>query len=79
MLTGKQTSDMIGEFAKHCSEAGEYRSKPRTLPSTNSAIKFEDTNLRLCPALVLDPKLSAQARTVRIFDNIVERASREMT
>ena len=27
---------------------------------------------------VLDPKLPAQAEAVRIFDNIVERASREM-
>jgi hypothetical protein len=27
---------------------------------------------------VLDPKLSAKAGAVRIFDNIVERASREM-
>ena len=28
--------------------------------------------------VVLDPKLPAQAEAVRIFDNIVERASREM-
>ena len=30
------------------------------------------------PIMVLDPKLPAQADAVGIFDNIVERASREM-
>jgi hypothetical protein len=43
----------------------------------SSALKFEDTYS--APAgKVLDPKLPAQAEAVRIFDNIVERASREM-
>jgi len=42
-----------------------------------SALKFEDTYLTSV-GLVLDPKLPAQAEAVRIFDNIVERASREM-
>jgi hypothetical protein len=46
---------------------------------THSAIKFEDTRLRsFVISRVLDPKLPAQAEAVRIFDNIVERASREM-
>jgi hypothetical protein len=43
----------------------------------DSAIKFEDT-YPVSAGLVLDPKLPAQAEAVRIFDNIVERASREM-
>ena len=42
-----------------------------------SAIKFEDT-YQASARYVLDPKLPAQAEAVRIFDNIVERASREM-
>ena len=33
---------------------------------------------RLCLLDVLDPKRTAQADLARIFDNIVERASREM-
>ena len=41
-------------------------------------IKFEDTNLAYAD-FVLDPKLPAKVDAVRIFDNIVERASREMT
>ena len=40
-------------------------------------IKFEDTNMAYADS-VLDPKLPAKADPVRIFDNIVERASREM-
>jgi hypothetical protein len=51
----------------------------KTYRRKHSAIKFEDT--RLCSSVisrVLDPKLPAQAEAVRIFDNIVERASREM-
>ena len=49
------------------------------LPDRRQRIKFEDTRLWHLPAGVLDPKLPVQAEAVRIFDNIVERASREMT
>ena len=49
----------------------------QALDDRHSAIKFEDT-ARLRLGYVLDPKLPAQAEAVRIFDNIVERASREM-
>jgi hypothetical protein len=42
-------------------------------------IKFEDTRLWFSiTSRVLDPKLPAQASAARIFDNMVERASREM-
>ena len=49
--------------------SGKYRRLQR--------IKFEDTNMAYADS-VLDPKLPAKADAVRIFDNIVERASREM-
>jgi hypothetical protein len=75
--------DTLKKFAqnaatKPASTQLSFRSAGRQA-APNSAIKFEDTKPRQGLALVLDPKLSAQARTVRIFDNIVERASREMT
>jgi hypothetical protein len=64
MLTSETDFSKIRKFAQNTaarpvSRACEFGKPLRTLPSTNSAIKFEDTNLRLCPELVLDPKLSA--------------------
>ena len=48
----------------------------KTKDDLYSATKFEDTTGNA--GRVLDPKLPAQADAVGIFDNIVERASREM-
>ena len=49
----------------------------KTYRRKHSAIKFEDT-IRLRPGQSLIPSCPLRRKQTRIFDNIVERASREM-
>ena len=61
MLTGEASFDKIDKFAQNtaarpASKACEFEirtepSDPRTLPSSNSAIKFEDTNTVALPSV----------------------------
>jgi hypothetical protein len=59
-LTSELKIDNLSKFVQSTAVRPVSKSGlPGHSPSSNSAIKFEDTNLWLCPELVLDPKLSA--------------------
>jgi hypothetical protein len=65
-LTRGSISDNLKKFAQNtvARPVKEFlasrKAAPGDLLSTYSAIQFEDTRPRLCPVLVLDPKLLAQ-------------------
>ena len=78
MLTRAANFDSIEKFAQNT--VARPVNTTRCLTQYIQRLKFEDTKLRVLPqrwSLIQNCSLSANA--VRIFDNIVERASREMT
>ena len=78
-LTDKANSDSLDKFAQNTAARPAGRNITADTPQFKRRNQVRGHKPEALPRLVLDPKLSAQARTVRIFDNIVERASREMT
>ena len=58
-MTSESNFDNLDKFAQNTAARPLSSSIADSSPVQHSAIKFEDTNLRLCPELVLDPKLSA--------------------
>jgi len=57
VLTETTNFDNLRKFAQNT--VARPVSKPGSLTQYIQRIKFEDTKLWLCPALVLDPKLPA--------------------
>ena len=57
MLTREANFDNLEKFAQNT--VARPVNKPGSLTQYIQRIKFEDTKLWLCPALVLDPKLLA--------------------
>ena len=58
VLTEAANFDTLKKFAQNT--VARPVNKPGSLTQYKQRIKFEDTKLWLCPALVLDPKLPAQ-------------------
>ena len=58
-MTSAADFDKLNKFAQNTAARPSSTLIADSSPVQHSAIKFEDTNLWLCPELVLDPKLSA--------------------
>ena len=74
--------DILGKSRKTLQRGRKATEREANRPGTTrqkTAHQVRGHKVAALPAWVLDPKLPVQADAVRIFDNIVERASREMT